>query len=102
MEKDENYYRELLHRWIRYESSPQEAIEIMDYLQRDQSSRVLLQSLREEFPSSLNTPFEVGGEMSERVRSALLSNIEPAPVIRLEKTGFRFNWLRAAVAVILM
>ena len=43
MEKDQSYYKELLSRYLENNCSPEEAEEILDFLQKDESNRILLQ-----------------------------------------------------------
>lgn len=93
MQKDEQYYRELLLRYIQSKSSPQEAQEVLDYLQTGHSAKLLLQSLQEEFQSSLQTEEPVNAAMGDRVRNRLLQTIESTPIITRS-----FQWLRVAAA----
>jgi ferric-dicitrate binding protein FerR (iron transport regulator) len=98
MEKDENYYRLLLQGWLEHQSSPQEAVEIMDYLQRDVSNRLLLEKLQEAFKLSMEQKEPVDAALSGRVRKMLVENTKTPSLPRIVGRHTGFRWLRAAAA----
>lgn len=102
MEKDSNYYRQLLEKWLNSRSSPQEAIELMDYLQTDSSSRILLQKLQEEFPVNQELMESIPSDVSDRIRTSLLNKMETVPLVRLTARKGKMIWLRIAAAVVLV
>jgi ferric-dicitrate binding protein FerR (iron transport regulator) len=102
MDKTPDYYRQLLEKWIRNELSPQEAIDMMDHLQKDASSRLLLQKMQEEFRGSIDQSAADISAAGDRVRNELLKKIEPAQVIPIDQPGRTFSWLRAAAAIALI
>lgn len=101
-EKNDAYYQYLLQRWQQRRCSPQEAIELMDYLRQDASNRVLLNELQSAFRQVTPAATQESGEPGDRVRKGLLKHIQASPVIPINKkrnnTG-RFR-LAAAIAII--
>ena len=90
MEKDQSYYKELLSRYLENNCSPEEAEEILDFLQKDESNRILLQKMKEEFK---NTP-HLEGEHNSRLREQLLQKIKPAPLVPM----YHGWWTKVAIA----
>jgi len=77
MHKDE-YFGQLLEKWLRNEISPREALDLMNHLEKEQVSRPLLQKLRQEFEEGMHNPAPVPNEISDKVRQALMEKIESA------------------------
>ena len=90
MEKDQSYYKELLTRYLENNCSPQEADEILDFMQKDESNRILLHKMNEEFK---NIP-QMAVEHNSRLRDQLLQKIKPASVVPLNRSW----WARVAIA----
>ena len=90
MEKDQSYYKELLTRYLENNCSPQEADEILDFMQKDESNRILLHTMNKEFK---NIP-QMAVELNGRLRDQLLQKIKPAPVVPLNRKW----WARVAIA----
>ena len=90
MEKDQSYYKELLTRYLENNCSPQEADEILDFMQKDESNRILLHKMNEEFK---NIP-QMAVEHNSRLRDQLLQKIKPATVVPLNRKW----WARVAIA----
>ena len=90
MEKDQSCYKELLSRYLENNCSPEEAEEILDFLQKDESNRILLQKMKEEFK---NTP-HLEGEHNSRLREQLLQKIKPAPLVPM----YHRWWTKVAIA----
>ena len=90
MEKDQSYYKELLTRYLENNCSPQEADEILDFMQKDESNRILLHKMNEEFK---NIP-QMAVEHNSRLRDQLLQKIKPATVVPLNRRW----WARVAIA----
>ncbi len=102
MQKDSNYYRNLLDKWLQSTCSPHETSELLNYLQTDPSSRDLLQTLREEFPFEPGLNSQIPDEVSDRVRGALLAKIENAPVIPIKRSNIGKRWMHVAAAVLVL
>ncbi len=102
MEKNEDYYRQLLEKWMRAELTRHEANEILDYLKTDDSSRLLLKKMQEGFKQSMDQPVTIPNDISERVQNELLKKIGDAPVIEMPARNRRFNWLRIAAAALIV
>lgn len=102
MEKNEDYYRQLLEKWMRAELTRHEANEILDYLKTDDSSRLLLKKMQEVFKQSMDQPVTIPNDISERVQNELLKKIGDAPVIEIPARNRRFNWLRIAAAALIV
>ncbi|MEV4883626.1 FecR domain-containing protein [Chitinophaga ginsengisegetis] len=102
-ERNNEYYRLLLQRWQQRTCSPQEALELMDYLRDDASGRMLLEEMQAAFrqvkPDSGSNSHEPG----DRVRKELLQHIQGAPVISMPPTRRNIGpfKLAAAAAVII-
>lgn len=91
-----------MQRWQQRTCSPQEAIELMEYLRNDASNRVLLEELQAAF--QLVQPGEEGmsSQPINRVREGLLKHIQGAPVVPIQRSRKPGAWLRwsAAAAVL--
>ena len=94
MTKNSNYYKKLLNRYLANACTPAEAEELFSYLEKDESNRVLLDKLKSEFFDPSPTP-RVNHDYEEKVRTALLAQIEPTPVVQMNG---RRRWLRIAAA----
>jgi len=100
--KNNEYYRLLLQRWQQRTCSPQEALELMDYLRDDASGRTLLNEMQAAFRQVKPADGTHSGEPGDRVRKELLQHIQGTPVVPLSprKNYGRFK-LAAAAAVVL-
>lgn len=103
MDRNNEYYELLLQRWQQRNCSPQEAIELMDYLRQDTAHRTLLSEMQAAFRQVKPDDSSHSGEPGDRVRKELLKHIQGTPVIPLhpsrKNTGpFR---LAAAAAVLI-
>ncbi|HUC81115.1 MAG TPA: FecR domain-containing protein [Flavisolibacter sp.] len=94
MIKDSDYYKGLLSRYLNNACTPAEAEELFSYLEKDESNRVLLGKLKSEFFDASPT-LRVNHNYEEKVRTALLAQIQPAPVVQMSG---RRRWLRIAAA----
>jgi len=92
MTKDTLYFNELLERYVQNKCNPAEVEELLDFLQKDESNRLLLQKMNEKFKLGDTESPSATGEYSDRVRQALIKKIEPAPVISMR------SWPKFAVA----
>ncbi len=102
MKKNSGYYQALLEKWAHGKISPQEAIELINYLQNDATNRLLLQQLQKEFQPAMDHPDTLPPELSEKLKHEILKKIEPARVIPLEAGSSRVNWRRVAAAVLIL
>ena len=100
-EKNDAYYQHLLQRWQQRKCSPQEAIELMDYLSLDASDRVLLKEMQAAFGQVKPAAAQEPGEPGDRVRKELLKHIHSTPVIPVDKKRNHNRWLGLAAAVII-
>lgn len=102
MTRNEQYYQQLLDKWVKSEISPDEATELMNYLQEDGSNRPLLQKMKEDFKGSADLDAAVDPAMSERIRKELLKNIQQPPVIDIRERRNKFNPLSVAAAFLVL
>ena len=100
MNKNEQYYQRLLDRWTNSKLNPDEAIELMNYLNQSASNRPLLRKLKEEFETSVASDNGIDPAMSEKVRQQLLENIRQSPVVSMSRRSF--NWMPVAAAFVLL
>ncbi|SHM60087.1 FecR family protein [Chitinophaga jiangningensis] len=95
--KNNEYYRLLLQRWQQRKCSPQEAIELLDYLSLPEADRLLLAEIQAAFEQSAPDT-DISGP-GDRVRQALFTHIQsPAPIIPLRKNG-KLRFLAAAAVL---
>lgn len=94
MEKNAEYFRQLLQRYLKNECSPAEAEEILDWLQADSSNKLLLQRMQDEFGRAMSAKQPADAIWSDKVRQQLVGKINRQPVSRLH----RINWLRMTAA----
>jgi transmembrane sensor len=100
MIKDKDYYRILFNRYADNDCSPEEAREILDYIQQHSSDRILLEQIKSTFEGFIEeTSIEQTAEWSKNIRQKLSNNIQPAAkIIPLYK-----KWLpRVAAALIIL
>ncbi len=100
--KNNEYYQVLLQRWQQRTCSPQEALELMDYLRDDASGRTLLNEMQAAFRQVQPGNGTYSGEPGDRVRKELLQHIQGAPIVPLSprKNYGRFKLAAAAVVVL--
>ncbi|SJZ39906.1 FecR protein [Chitinophaga eiseniae] len=100
-EKNNEHYRLLLQRWQQRTCSPQEALELMDYLRDDVSGRTLLSEMQVAFRQVKPGDGIHSGEPGDRVRKELLLHIQGAPAIPLAP-GRNYGWLKLAAAAVVL
>ncbi|MCU7552616.1 FecR domain-containing protein [Chitinophagaceae bacterium LB-8] len=100
MNKDEHYYRDLLKRYLENSCTPTEIGEVLDFLEKDSSNRLLLLQLKEQFYNTANEKNQISNKQSGRIREALLKKITEAPVISINRR--RWQFVAAAAAIIMM
>ncbi|MET3876882.1 FecR domain-containing protein [Chitinophaga sp. OAE865] len=100
--KNNEYYRLLLQRWQQRTCSPQEALELMDYLRDDASGRTLLNEMQAAFRQVKPGDGSYSGEPGDRVRKELLQHIQGAPVISLSRRRNYGRFKLAAAAVVIL
>jgi len=76
MGKTEDYYRQLLLRYVRNECSPNEVEELFDHLQSDPSGRLLLWQMQEEFRLSMSVERQPMQPWSGELLQELLQTID--------------------------
>lgn len=88
-----SYYKDIFQRYLHNNCTPAEAEALFSFLEKNESNKLLLQQLREEF-EQLPKPAVTTTEYSSRVLNKLLAEIEETPVVQLPKR----RWARIAVA----
>ncbi|MBN8785956.1 MAG: FecR family protein [Terrimonas sp.] len=99
MQKDNTYYKELMTRFLNNECTDEEVVEILDYIGKSDSNRLLLEQMQAFYKASLqedDLPEAAG--WSSRVRMELLKNINTRTAIPVYKRQF----FRAAAVVFLL
>ncbi|NLU91537.1 FecR family protein [Chitinophaga sp. Ak27] len=91
-------YQQLLQRWQQRTCSPQEAIELMEYLRNDASNRMLLEELQAAFRQVQPGEEVMSSEPINRVREGLLKHIQGAPVVPIQRSHKQGGWLRWSAA----
>ncbi|HEX6431833.1 MAG TPA: FecR domain-containing protein [Niastella sp.] len=97
MPETNDYYAQLLADYINNTCTPQKVDELMQWLQQDAANRVLLQQLQAEFNKAMEGNVEAPAEISNRLRTRLMQQIQP-PVTSIYKRLF----FRAAAAAIVL
>jgi hypothetical protein len=100
MTNDEHYYKELLRRYLENRCNPEELNELMDFLGKDASNRIILSQLQEQYPNSFNENTQISPERSNLICEALMKKIAPTRVITIHK--HRWPLVAAAASIILM
>jgi transmembrane sensor len=81
MPRTTEYYRQLLASYINNNCTPQQADEVMQFLQQDVSNKLLLQQLQAEFNRAMEIKEPVPTAISKKLQQRLMQAILPAPVI---------------------
>ncbi|WP_177192127.1 FecR family protein [Chitinophaga arvensicola] len=102
MNRNKEYYELLLQRWQTRTCSPQEAIELMDYLRREEANRLLLHEMQHAFGQVKPDHRSHAGEPGDRVRKELLKHIQGAPVIPLTAPRKKPGSFRLAAAAAIL
>lgn len=112
MQKDQDYYKQLLQRYISGDCSPAEAEEVMDFLRQDTSLRTLLQEMQAEYAKI--TPAGEGPQeaWSRDVRQVLLKKAQAGRIVQIRKEkgkrekgrkgGISWRSIAAAAAILLL
>ncbi|NLR79720.1 FecR family protein [Chitinophaga eiseniae] len=100
--KSPDRYQQLLQRWQQRTCSPQEAIELMEYLRNDASNRVLLEELQAAFRQVQPGEEGMSSQPINRVREGLLKHIQGAPVVPIQRSRKPGAWLRWSAAAALL
>jgi ferric-dicitrate binding protein FerR (iron transport regulator) len=99
MEKDENYYKSLLELYLENRCNPSQLEEVLAFLEKDSSNRLLLLQLQEQFKhSSTATASEISPEQSQNIRENLLQKINKGKVVALNKR--KWTYVAAAAAIL--
>ncbi len=95
MPQNKEHYQRLLKRYLDNNCTPQEAEELLDYLQEDASNRLLLEEIRASFvlPPGEAAP----APWRDRVKEELLAKVRPVKVVPLYK-----RWLPKIAAAVLL
>lgn len=90
------YYKDLLSRYLDNNCDPEELEELMSFLEKEDSNRMLLLQLKEQYANPFNENVPISAEQSDRIREALLQKISStsSPVIPMYKR----RWLLVAAA----
>ena len=92
------YYRSLLNRYLNGDCSPQELDEVMDFLAGDESNRLLLAALGQEFDDAASVESGISAAQSQHIRQALIKKIHSPN----DGAFGRRRWLFVAAASILL
>jgi transmembrane sensor len=98
MNENQLYYQWLLELYLQDKCTPQQASELFDFLQKDESNRVLLEQLQKDHPFLQQQEASLSQEASDRIQARLLNSMA-APRIPLYK---RWSFRAAAVAAALL
>ncbi len=96
-------YKTLLEKYINNECSPEEFHLLMDFLQKNESSRLLLGQLKKEFQIKEAKPGQMSSKQREQVLNNLLQKLQPvrqAPVVFI-RGRIRNIAVAAAIVIIL-
>ncbi|GAB2816399.1 FecR family protein [Ferruginibacter profundus] len=88
-----SYYKDIFQRYLNNNCTPAEAEALFIFLEKNESDKLLLQQLREEF-EQIPKPVAATTDYSSRVLNNLLSKINEVPVVQMPKR----RWSRIAVA----
>ncbi len=91
------YYRELLSKYINNTCTPAEAEKILTFLQKNESNRLLIKQLGEEF-DNIDTPVSQVESYSQRIKEVLNKKLNEASVVQLPKR----RWSKMAAAAIIL
>src|SRR5689334_12229678 len=101
MEKDESYYRGLLELYLDNRCNPTQLEEVLAFLEKDSSNRLLLLQLREQFQHSFNSPIsEISQEQSHNIRESLLQKINEGKVVAINKRKWKYVAAAAAILIV--
>jgi transmembrane sensor len=92
------YYQMLLKQYLNNNCTPQQAEEILEFLQQDVSGKIVLQQLQNEFNKAIEENKTIPPEVSRQVRDRLMHLINPARVIPFYRK--LFFWRIAAAVII--
>jgi transmembrane sensor len=98
MPNNQDYYQQLLVKYINHTCTPAEVEEVMQFLQQDAANRLLLQQLRWQFDAAMEQQQAVPEAMSDNLRRRLTEKIQPARVLPL----YKHRLFRIAAAVLIM
>jgi ferric-dicitrate binding protein FerR (iron transport regulator) len=97
MPQEKDHYQQLLRRYLNNTCTPQEAEELLDYLEQDASARLLLEEMQASFTWVADEAPVEPAPWSERVRQQLLAKIQPVKVVPFYK-----RWLPKVAAAALL
>ncbi|HEY0611194.1 MAG TPA: FecR family protein, partial [Chitinophaga sp.] len=97
MPQEKDHYQQLLRRYLDNNCTPQEAEELLDYLQQHAADRLLLEEMSASFALPADDAALEPGPWSERVREQLLAKIQPVKVVPFYK-----RWLPNVAAAVLL
>ncbi|MFT3846246.1 MAG: FecR family protein [Lacibacter sp.] len=104
MEKSKEYYRYLIKRYLSNNCNPQEAEELLDFLNHNESNKLLLQEMKASFDDELrvkDSAVLTDTEWEKRIRQTLAEAATPPAAVVVP---FHKKWLPkiAAAAVIVL
>lgn len=85
MANHKNYYENLLKRYLADQCDQEELNELMDFLNKEASNRLLLLQLKEQYANPLNENAPISPEQSDRIRKALKQKIKAICHVDMEK-----------------
>lgn len=91
-------HEKLLQRYLDGDCSPEEAVQLMEWLRQSGAHRQVLQRMQHEFSGLVATPPEISPEVSRRMEDRLLESIRTTRVRRLPVR----RWVAAAAILALL
>src|SRR6478752_6414947 len=99
MEKNESYYKGLLTLYLENRCNPAQLEEVLTFLEKDSSNRLLLLQLQEQFKHSATSNIsEISAEQSQNIRENLLQKINHGKVVALKTR--KWKYIAAAAAIL--
>lgn len=99
MNKDDQYYKALLTRYLNNECTPEELSEIMNYLSDEQSDPLLLSVLRDNVNEPSLCSENISEEASGRILDELLKTAQATAVVPFYKRAKYYKTAAAMIAV---
>lgn len=99
MSQTKGHYEKLLQRYLDGQCSPEEVAELYTWLRTSEAHRPLLTAMQQEFEQVMQQPQEVPAELSDRIESRLLQEINRK---KLRPLLNRRYWFAAAASIILL
>lgn len=100
IQKDEEYYKGLLQKYLTDTSTPSQTGEVLDYLKKKESSRILLEHMREGFDAGPGEYRILPAEVSQRLWERLSARVVPARSKPMWPVRRAWNGIAAASVIL--